>query len=179
MNGNPGDPPVHRHASLDSTNSEALRLGESGAPHHTVVVAEYQSAGRGQMDRRWLMPRGQGVLLSILLRETPPGAEFAKLTLRVGRAVADLLGRESGLRIEIKAPNDLMIEGKKVAGILSEARWRGEDLLFAVVGVGINVNVLEFPPEISDSATSLALAAGREFDLERLIQGLILCLRSL
>ncbi len=173
------DPPVYRHESLDSTNSEALRLGEAGAPHLTAVVADYQTAGRGKLQSPWYMPAGTGVALSVLYREMPPGVEFSLLTLHVGRRLRERLQKLTGLKIDVKEPNDLLIDGKKVAGILSEARWRGQNLLLAVVGVGVNVNVREFPEELASTASSLALVAGRDFDVEEIAEGLIAELRAL
>jgi BirA family biotin operon repressor/biotin-[acetyl-CoA-carboxylase] ligase len=143
------------------------------------VRADYQTAGRGKLERKWLMPPKQGVLLSIILREMPPGVQLMQLTLQVGWKLANRLRQITGLQIGIKEPNDLMVGGKKIAGILSEARWRGDEFLFAVVGVGINVNVMEFPEEIRETATSLALAAGREFDLDAVAQAVIEELRGL
>lgn len=174
-----GDPPIHWHEEIGSTNTEAMRLGEAGAPHGTAVVARYQTAGRGKLSAKWLMPPGEGILLSILLRRMPGGVPFGQLTLQMGYTIAEFLRARTGLTIDIKEPNDLMIGGRKLAGILSEARWRGDEMLHAVVGVGINVNVREFPEEIRERACSLAQAAGREFDVEELAKGLIEHIRSL
>ncbi len=172
-------PPVYRHRILDSTNSEAIRLAEQGAPHHTAVVAKFQTAGRGQPGRQWWMPENAGVLLSVLLRSLPQGAAFDQLTLRVGWEMAQALKQFAGVAIGIKEPNDLMIEGKKVGGILCEARWREDQLLYAVIGVGVNVNVLEFPDELRPTATSLALVAGKSFDPDALADFLIQTLRKM
>lgn len=174
-----GDPPLHRFRFIESTNTEALRLGQAGAPHLTAVCAEYQTAGRGQFQRRWVMPAGQGVLLSVLYRQMPPGVEFTTLTLQVGRVMAELLGQIGGVTIGIKEPNDLIIDGRKLAGILSEARWRGDQFLYAVVGIGINVNVRDFPEELRETACSLAQAAGRDFDVEEVLQAVLRRLRNL
>lgn len=174
-----GDPPLYRFRSIESTNTEALRLGQAGAAHLTAVCAGYQTAGRGQFERKWHMPEGQGVLLSVLYRQMPPGVEFTTLTLQVGRTMAELLGRIGGVRIDIKEPNDLMIEGRKLGGILSEARWRGDQFLYAVVGIGINVNVMEFPEEIRETACSLAMKAGRTFEVEEVLQAVLGKLRNL
>jgi BirA family biotin operon repressor/biotin-[acetyl-CoA-carboxylase] ligase len=165
--------PIHRHETIDSTNSEAMRMGEAGAEHKTIVVAYVQTAGRGKLDSRWVMPAGEGILLSILLREMPRGISFGQLTLQMGGILAQWLGEETHLAVQVKKPNDLLIGGKKVCGILSEARWRSEEMLFAVVGIGINVNVTSFPDELSETATSLKMETGREFDLLALTNNLI------
>lgn len=166
-------PPIYRHESIPSTNTEALRLGEAGAPHHTAVRADYQTAGRGKLDRKWLMPAWQGILLSVLYRDLPRDVPFSNLTLQVGWRLANRLREMTGLTIDVKQPNDLLIEGKKIAGILCEARWRGEEFLFAVVGVGINVNVKNFPDELKETATSLALAAGRDFSVDEIASAVL------
>lgn len=174
-----GDPPIYRYESIASTNTEALRLAEQGAPHHTVLLAEYQSAGRGQFERRWVMPRGEGVLMTMVFREMPPGVEFTTLTLQVARAMAELLGKTGGIEVSIKEPNDLMVGSKKLAGILSEARWRGDKMLYAVVGIGVNVNVSEFPEELCEIACSLALESGKRFDVAAVEEAMIERLKGL
>lgn len=177
--GRPAAPPIHRHATLDSTNSEAFRLAEAGAPHLTAVSAEFQTAGRGQPGREWWMPEGQGALISVLARRLPPGLPFGELTQRAGWAMARALEAASGAKISIKPPNDLLIGGKKVGGILCEARWKAEDLLCAVLGVGVNVNVREFPEPLRATATSLAIETGRELDRAALAEALIEALREM
>ena len=173
-----GRPPIYWFDSVGSTNTELLNLADEGAEHGTAAVTQFQTHGRGKLERRWLMPPGQGILMSILYREMPQGVQFTQLTLRLGWSLANFLRGLTGLEIDVKKPNDLMIDGKKLVGILSEARWRGNQMLYAVVGIGINVNVTEFPDEIRETATSLALAAGREFDVEELTRALIDHLRS-
>lgn len=174
-----GDPPIRFHEILASTNTEAMRLGETGADHLTAIVTRFQTAGRGKLDAKWFMPAGEGALLSVLMRRMPPGIEFATLTLRSGWVLAQMLSRTTGAKVDVKKPNDLMIDGKKLGGILSEARWRGEEMLFAVIGVGINVNVSEFPADLRDRSTSLAIETGREHDVEAVSLDVIECLRTM
>lgn len=143
------DPPIIHYEVLDSTNTEAMRLGAGDTPNLTVVTADYQTAGRGKLQSKWVMPAGEGILLTILMREIPADVEFSRLTLRTGWVLAEWLRAKTGLDVQVKPPNDILIDGKKVCGILSEARWRGDQLLFAVVGVGMNINVQKFPPELS------------------------------
>ena len=173
------DPLTHWRDTVDSTNAEAMRLGNLDAPNLTAVVARYQTAGRGQRGRTWIMPRDQGVLLSILYQQLPHGVTFPELTLKAAQVLAELLQEITGLQLEIKEPNDLLIDGKKVGGILSEAAWRGEVLECAVLGVGINVNVAVFPDELRDTACSLAQASGRRFDIEELSREVIRRLRRM
>jgi len=155
--------PYHHHACIDSTSSEAFRLADSGAEHGTVVTADYQTAGRGQQGRQWFMPEGKGILFSVLLRRLPEGLRMEDLPVQTGILVADMLARLSGLKLDIKLPNDLMIGGRKVGGILCEARWKGDEMKSCVIGIGININVPDFPEEITASATSLMRETGREF----------------
>jgi BirA family biotin operon repressor/biotin-[acetyl-CoA-carboxylase] ligase len=133
-----------------STNDEARLLGEKGSPHGLVVLALQQLAGRGRRGAAWLSPAERSLAFSILLRPSESKALWPRLALAAGLAVAEAVesfGPESG----IKWPNDVWIGRRKVAGILVEA---GND--FAVVGIGINVNSTEFPPEVAGIATSIA-----------------------
>lgn len=164
------EPPVFRFATIDSTNSEAMRRGDAGAPHGSAFVADFQTAGRGKPGSEWWMPPGQGVLLSVLLRRLPDGVEFGDLTLEVGRRLAEAVRGRTGLPVEVKLPNDLTVAGRKFAGILCEARWRDDRPLFVVVGAGIDVNVRDFPQELRATATSLAVEAGREFEVEEIVR---------
>jgi BirA family biotin operon repressor/biotin-[acetyl-CoA-carboxylase] ligase len=137
-----GRPRVH-HRRTGSTNERARELATSGAPHGTLVTAGEQTSGRGRQGRTWVAPPGGAVLMSIVLRRFN-----ALLSLTAAVAVCDALP----LPALVKWPNDVWVEGRKVAGILVEGRplegW-------AVLGIGINVSDSEFPPEFRDAATSL------------------------
>lgn len=130
---------LHRHATLPSTQEEAHRLAAEGAPHGTGIVAGVQTAGRGTRGRHWASPPG-GLWMSVICRPDSP-ATAAVASVRAGLAVAEALEREvPGVgRVALKWPNDLHLRGRKVAGLLCEARWQGEALAWIVVGVGINV----------------------------------------
>lgn len=121
-----------------STMDIAHQLAADGAPHGTVVVAEGQGAGRGRSGKVWQSARGAGVWTSVLLR-TPVDAPPGVLSLRVGLALAASLDACVDTRVELKWPNDLLLRGRKLAGVLTEARWRGDLLEWIVVGVGVNV----------------------------------------
>jgi BirA family transcriptional regulator, biotin operon repressor / biotin---[acetyl-CoA-carboxylase] ligase len=139
-----GRPRLHVR-EIDSTNGRARALAVAGAPHGTVVTAGVQTAGRGRQGRTWTAPPGTALLLSLVLREIDP-----LLPLRAGLAVADLAG--PGARV--KWPNDVLVDGRKVAGILVESRPQEG---WAVVGIGVNaaVDVAELPPELRDRAGTL------------------------
>jgi len=141
-----GVPHVH-HRLTDSTNARARELAIGGAPHGTLVTADEQSAGRGRQGRSWSAAPGEALLMSLLVRGVRP-----LLPLAAAVAVCEAL---APLDAAIKWPNDVWIERRKVAGILLEGRPQEG---WAVVGVGLNVRTREFPPEIRDTATSLALA---------------------
>lgn len=142
-----------------STNDEIARLAAEGAPAGTVVIAESQSAGRGRQGRHWISAPGEGLWCSVLLRPVWPLALWPRLSTWAAVGVAAGLESVAELAVEIKWPNDLQIDGKKVGGILTESHAGGN--AFAVLGLGINLGQRIFPEAIRDSATSLFLATGR------------------
>ena len=180
---------IHFFETIDSTNNFALELGESGAPEGRIVIAETQTKARGQFHRPWSAPAGMGLWLSLLLRlpieqETIPLlSHFAAVALCdaiESSAFASALRRDpfstllKSEKLRIKEPNDLLIDGKKVAGVLVETR-RGSSP-FAVVGIGLNIYQTEkdFPEELREKATSLALAAsGYHIDRQQLTMSFI------
>jgi BirA family transcriptional regulator, biotin operon repressor / biotin---[acetyl-CoA-carboxylase] ligase len=140
-----GSPRVH-HRLTDSTNERAKQLAAAGAPHGTLVTADEQTAGRGRQGRAWTAPPRSAVLMSLVLRELDE-----RLPLTAAVALCEALPLEAA----IKWPNDVWIEGRKVAGILVEGRPQEG---WAVLGVGVNVTTERFPVELAESATSLRLA---------------------
>lgn len=140
--------------SVGSTNDELRKLAEAGTPEGLIVLAEKQTEGRGRRGAAWFSPPGESLAFSVLLRPDEPKALWPRLALATGLAVTGALEEHLPL-VGIKWPNDVWVHGKKIAGILVEA---GRD--FVVVGIGLNVNSLSFPPEVSDTATSLALETG-------------------
>lgn len=149
-----GSPRVH-HRVTDSTNQRAKELAAAGAPHGTLVTADEQTAGRGRQGRTWTAAPGDALLLSVILR----GLEDRHALLPLAAAVAVCEGCEQTARVScaIKWPNDVWIDGRKVSGILIEGRPQEG---WAVLGIGLNVATTEFPEELREIATSLALAAG-------------------
>jgi len=148
----------------DSTNRVAMEMAENGAPHGTVVVADAQTAGRGRMGRRWESPAGKNLYVSLLLRPSIPTVEAPLLALVAGVALADAV-EAAGVPASLKWPNDLYCGGRKAAGILAEMVSDPDGVRHVVVGVGLNVNMEEddFPPDLRDTATSLRICAGRAF----------------
>ena len=162
--------PVHHFETLDSTNDRAKELAAQGAPEGTVVVAETQTRGRGRLDREWNSPPGVGLYVSLVLRPMLPPMELPQITLTTAVAVVRAVRRVAGLAPGIKWPNDLLLNGKKLGGILTEMETESDRIRHVVVGLGLNVNNPGFPPELAATATSLTLAAGRAFSRVHLLQ---------
>ncbi len=145
---------------VDSTNRVALEAGQQGDPHGTLVIAEEQTAGRGRSGRAWHSEKGSGIYLSILLRPALTPVQAPALTLVGGLAVYDAVAEQSGLKPDIRWPNDILVNGKKISGILTEMFAEPDRIKFVVVGIGINVNHAKMPAEISSIATSLRIETG-------------------
>ena len=163
---------VHFARETDSTNLWIKRLAKEGAPEGTLALAEFQSAGRGRLGRSWEVPEGTSVMMSILLRPKFEPQYAPMLTLVMGMAVAKAV-KKFGFDVSIKWPNDVVVSHKKICGILTEMGVRDGKIDYAVIGVGINVNIREFPEEMADKATSLYLESGRKFDRSQ-IPGLVM-----
>lgn len=167
-------PRLYIFHQVGSTNDEARRLAEAGAPAGTVVLADVQTRGRGRRGRTWTAAPGSALLLSMVLRPRH-GAVDSVLSLRLGLAVAIAIEAVVPATVGIKWPNDLEIDGRKVAGILCEAALEGGRLAFAVAGVGINIRRSddEWSAEVRERATSLEAVAAAPPDPERLAAALI------
>lgn len=151
-----GQTVVYR-AELDSTNDEAKRLARAGTPEGTLIISDYQTQGRGRLDRDWVAPCGTSLLMSIVFRPELAPHQVQRLTMSCGLAVADAIEQGTGLRADLKWPNDVVIAGAKLGGILTEIELKGSQVEFAIVGMGLNVNLdPELLPEgLSMPATSL------------------------
>lgn len=156
-------------AETDSTNACARKLGEEGAPHGTLVVSDRQTAGRGRRGRAWESPAGANIYMSLLLRPEMTPAQAPMLTLVMARSVAEAIREMYGADALIKWPNDIVLKGKKVCGILTEMSAEMAWISYVVIGVGVNVNTGEFPGELARTATSLCLESGRQESRSRLI----------
>jgi len=162
---------IHRFSTLPSTNDEALRLAREGAPAGTAVVADAQTAGRGRAGHGWSSPPGVALYFSVVLRPRLDPERLPLATLACGVAVAEAVRAETGLAVGLKWPNDVLVNGRKCAGILCEAELGGAEGPAVVAGIGINVNtpVDALPPRPIFPATSLAAEAGRTFDRDALL----------
>ena len=149
-----------------STNSDASHLGGDHAPEGTLVVADSQTAGRGRRGRSWESPAGSSVYMSLLLRPDIHTQRASMLTILMAMAVARAVQTQlrtqsqSQLSVTIKWPNDILMNKKKICGILTEMNLEGSDIQYVVIGVGINVNQESFPADITQTATSLRIETG-------------------
>ena len=146
--------------TLDSTNICAKRMAEEGAPNGTLVIADKQTAGRGRCGRVWETPKGTAIAMTLLMRPNLRPEKASMLTLVMGMAVTRAVNELYSLNCQIKWPNDIIINGKKLVGILTEMSTQIDYINHVTIGVGINVNLTEFPEEIRETATSLRLECG-------------------
>ena len=164
-----GKNPVFR-AVTGSTNTDAAELAAAGAVHGTLVIADRQQAGRGRRGRVWESPAGENVFMSIVLRPRIPAEKAPMLTLVMALALAEGISDISGVQAGIKWPNDIVIHRHKICGILTEMHMNSDgSIRDIVIGVGINVNMQEFPASIRDMAGSLYTETGEKYDRNELI----------
>ena len=175
---------LHYFATTNSTNTQAMSAARSAAPHGSVYLADEQTAGRGRGDHSWLSTAGDGLYVSVVLRLPIPAHRLALLPLATGLAAADAIRAVTGLTIDLRWPNDLLIGPRKTGGILVEAFNDSKRLPHAVVlhagvshavvvGIGINVHQHTFPPGLATPATSLDLESGRHISRQTLLAALL------
>lgn len=160
---------VYFYDEIGSTNVEAKRLAEAGAPHGTLVVADMQTAGRGRRGRSWISPAGTNIYFTILLKPEFAPDQASMLTLVIAHAITKVFRDTLGLAAGIKWPNDVVIDGRKTCGILTEMSLEQNDIQYVVIGVGINVRKQEFAPEIAERAIALDEVSARPVDRSRLL----------
>ena len=165
--------------STGSTQKIAHQLSNDDAPEGTVVVAEEQVSGRGRMDRKWHSPKYTGIWMSIILRPNILPARAPQLTLLAAVAVVQAMEEVTGLVPEIKWPNDILINGRKVTGILTELQAEADRINSVIIGIGINVNQESFPEDIEQTATSLLIEKGEAVSRTELIKSVFAQLEKL
>lgn len=172
---------IHYEETLDSTQKVAYRLAYEGAPEGTIVIAEEQLAGRGRMQRKWHSPKYSGIWMSVILRPEIPPQKAPQLTLITAVAVVQAIQETTGLHPQIKWPNDILLSGKKITGILTELQAESDKINSIIIGIGINVNQREedFPKEIKEIATSILNELGQPVSRAKLIQSLLKNLEKL
>jgi BirA family biotin operon repressor/biotin-[acetyl-CoA-carboxylase] ligase len=163
---------IKKLGQIASTNGMAMELALQGAPAGTTVVAEGQSGGRGRLQRQWFSPSTGGLYFSVIERPKIPPADMPAVALGVGVAVCRAIEKECNLRPALKWPNDLLLSGRKVGGILCETGSPASAASLVVIGVGINVAIPAelFPTELRERAISLTMLSSSNFSLETLLQ---------
>jgi BirA family biotin operon repressor/biotin-[acetyl-CoA-carboxylase] ligase len=159
---------VHYRDTVDSTNTVAMGLAREGAPEGTVILADRQTAGRGRLQRVWQSPSGSNLYASLLLHPAIAPADAARITLMAGVAVAEMITTLCPAGVGLKWPNDVLIRGRKVCGILTEIRMLGGAVEAIVVGIGLNVNMVraDFDPAHREASTSLREETGETYSRE-------------
>lgn len=152
---------ILHYFKVDSTNRVALELGHEDEPHGSLVIAEEQSAGRGRTGRIWHSEKSSGIYMSMLLRPPLTPVQAPALTLTAGLAVRDAVAEQIGVEPDLRWPNDVLLNGKKVCGILTEMYAEPDRIRFVVVGIGFNVNHAKLPAELASIATSLRIETGQ------------------
>lgn len=152
---------LHFSSTTGSTNDDAMRAARDGAPHGSVFFADEQTAGRGRGNHAWHSAAGAGLYVSVLIRPSLPSAVLPLLPLAAGLAAAEAIRAASGLSVDLRWPNDLLLGSRKTGGILAEAQSESGAIAFAVIGIGINVHQQSFDPTLATPATSLDYESGR------------------
>lgn len=156
--------------SVDSTNNKIKELAELGYENGTLVVADKQTAGRGRRGRVWESPEGTSIYMSLLLRPEINPNHASMLTLVAALAVSEAVTELTGEQVKIKWPNDIVMNGKKICGILTEMSVQPDGGFYIIIGIGINVLADNFPEEISQIATSIFLQTGEEINRADLVE---------
>ncbi len=164
--------------SIKSTMDYAKSLAERDEPEGTVVIADYQSSGRGRFGRVWSSEPGKNILMSIIIRPSIPLEKFALISFLSAVSVAEAIEKIADVKVNTKWPNDLLINGRKVSGILMEASITADKGDFIILGIGVNVNQEEFQKELKNYATSLLIETGKFYDRVILVQEILRTLES-
>lgn len=166
---------LHCYDIMDSTNLEIRRLAEAGSEHGAVAITEEQTMGKGRRGRSWLGEAGCGIWMSFLLKPEIEAQNSSMLTLVTALAVNQAICDTTGIHAQIKWPNDIIVNGKKICGILTEMSLHMDEINYIVVGIGINVNMDHFPEDLSDKATSLLIEGGKKIKRAPLVAKVLEC----
>ncbi|MEZ4520997.1 MAG: biotin--[acetyl-CoA-carboxylase] ligase [Thermomicrobiales bacterium] len=163
---------VEWYDEIDSTMSRAAEMAAAGAPARSVVVADYQSAGRGTHGRSWVAPPGTCLMFSVILQQRIELEDLPELPRRIAQALSRALQGQTGLPISVKDPNDLLIGGKKLAGVLCQSHIRSERVEWIICGIGLNTNLSESEITVPGS-TSLRIESGGTVDHRAILEELL------
>ena len=164
---------IHHFFKTDSTNAVAMRLGEQGEPHGTIVIAEEQTAGRGRGGHSWHSEKTNGIYMTVLLRPPVAPQNAPLITIVAGLAVRDAILEQTGIAPDLRWPNDLLFGRKKFCGILTEMNAEQDRIHFVAIGIGINVNHLKIPEDLAEIATSLRIETGRIYSRVEVVARLL------
>lgn len=166
---------VHYEESVTSTQKVAHKLAYEDVPEGAIVVAEEQVTGRGRLGRAWFAPKYTGIWVSIILKPTIPPQQAPQLTLLAAVGVVRGIKAATGIQCEIKWPNDILINGKKLVGILTELQAEADRINAVIIGIGINVNqqIEHFPEDLREKATSLAIEVGKKLNRSTILQAIL------
>ncbi|HEY4602492.1 MAG TPA: biotin--[acetyl-CoA-carboxylase] ligase [Cerasibacillus sp.] len=169
-----GNTIIHK-TSTTSTQHIAHHLAREGAKHGTIVIADEQTGGKGRMNRPWHSSKNQGIWTSLILRPEISPHQAPQLTLLTATVLADVIYKETNIRPYIKWPNDILIENKKLSGILTEMQAEQDRIQYIIIGIGMNVNqtIHELPDDLSEKATSLRIETGHQLDMIKLVQAIL------
>jgi len=158
--------PLYFYKSVESTNSSALSLAKDGAPEGTAIVADNQTHGRGRMQRVWQSPPALNLYASLIMRPNLAAALSSPVTIMAGVAVAEVLSAYCPTQVQLKWPNDVLVNDKKICGILTEIKAIHNKIEFIIMGIGININMQknDLSPSIEKIATSLRLEVGKSIN---------------
>ena len=162
---------VYYFSEIDSTNDEAFELAAAGSPEGTVVIADSQTKGKGRLQRVWYSPLGSNIYTSIILRPNLAPDRAPQISILAGVAVAEIMDNFCPGMVNLKWPNDVLLKGKKVCGILAQIKTSASHVDFIILGIGINININynQLPQDIQNTATSLAIETGRKISRQELI----------
>ncbi len=162
---------IHFYPEIGSTNDEAFNLAAGGSPEGTVVIADSQTKGKGRLQRAWHSPSGCNIYTSIILRPNLDPDSAPQYSILAGVAVAEIIDNYCPGMVNLKWPNDVLLKGKKVCGILAQMKTSAGRVDFIILGIGINININynQLPQDIKNTATSLAIETGRKISRQELI----------
>lgn len=165
---------IYDYEEVDSTNVVAKKKAREGAETGTVVIADAQTGGKGRLGKVWDSPGGMGIWMSLIVRPEIPPQEVSGMTLVVGLAICQAIRKVTELEAYIKWPNDIVVNGKKVCGILTEMSAEMDRVNYVIVGIGVNVNTLDFPEELQNVGTSLKIESGKSYSRKDLVAQILM-----
>ncbi len=169
---------IYTYNSIDSTNSCAKVIASTGAVEGAIVITEYQTEGRGRQGRTWQSESGLNLLFSLVIRPSLDVNNVGLLPFFAATGVANAVEDHLKIKCECKWPNDVLLNGKKFCGILMESSCQNNQLEYAVIGIGLNVNQKEFGPDLEKKATSLSIESNKELDRKAIFQHVVRSLES-